>query len=111
VAWTKLPPPNSTWTVEVSGRAVFPLGGNTFAGKGATPGLDLELSDAAIVEADVGYQATDYLFLRMGLAAGSLDLNVKNFGSPATGFESVRIGTADVQMLKVAAVSLSVSSR
>lgn len=104
-AWTKLPHPNSTWTIEVSGGAMLPLGGRSpLAGKGATPGLDVELSDAAIVEADVGYQAADFLFLRMGLAAGRLDLSVENFGSPATGFESVRIGTADVQMLKAAAL-------
>ncbi len=104
VAWTKLPQPNSTWTFEVSSGVLIPLDSSTLAGKGATPGLDLELSETWIPEADVGYQATDFLFLRMGLAAGSLDINVKNFGSPATGFESVRIGTADVQMLKVAAL-------
>jgi hypothetical protein len=103
-AWMQLPRPNSTRTVEVSAGGMFPLGGSTLVGKGTTPSLDVEFSDMPIAEADVGYQAADFLFLRMGLAAGSLDFSAKNFGSSTTGFESVRIGAADFQMLKAAAL-------
>ncbi len=104
VGWTKLPPSYSTWTVEVFGGGVIPKGGSTLVGRGSTPGLDAEFAAMSFVEADAGYQAADFLLLRMGLAAGRLDFSVRNLRNPAAGFESVHIGAVDVQTLKASAL-------